>query len=691
MGIIRNGCRKMIYPQKIKFGLVIPFLSVSVMASAQSLSSMMPIDVSSIGKDTIEVFFQKGVSLYNAEKYYDAMMVFQKIRAIPVQQNHFLTASELMLIKTQFRLGEIDQCVELGKEFKSSYPNSKYLDDVQYTIGEVLLSQEKYGEALSAFLDALKNTDDETLVRKAKQTIDPIIDLFITTDDLKNMRDEATDTFQMSFLTLKLADKYHAEGKTKTALQEMRSLNNLSGNAILVEQYRETEAYLKTRPSEQYYIGVILPLSGPSSGVGNMILNGIRYAVHQYRQTYGNKLSAIVLDNRGEMVQSIKHAEYLSKNPRVLAIIGPVSSENAIAVAIIANQNKIPMITPTATSSNLTSMGPYVFQTNIDFENMGRFLGKYSTSVSHVRNVATLSPADEFGKEITDAFCKSIDESGGKVLTQQWYNGEPADLKIQLTNIRRCGTELLKDQLSDKIHQMEEQLLHLTNTEGDWHTDITYINKYGNLYQFFTPDSIYYLTPKDALIYVGLMDPQDFNIPQLDSIQYTIRSIDVILLPSHVEDINLIVPQMTYYNIDSKFFGSGNWYNLDFFKNNRAFADHLNFISDYYIDMESKSYKVFVNQYSKLIGTAPSRFDLYGYDTMQALFSAMKNTDLCRENIKNNLIKMPTYYGLSRNISFKGNRPRVNSCAFILRFENNMIRPVAIVENGNITPVKKLN
>jgi len=50
---------------------------------------------------------------------------------------------------------------------------------------------------------------------------------------------------------------------------------------------------------------------------------------------------------------------------------------------------------------------------------------------------------------------------------------------------------------------------------------------------------------------------------------------------------------------------------------------------------------------------------------------------------------MPTYHGICRNISFKGNRSRVNSCAFILSFDNGLIRPVAIIENGVLVSVKK--
>ncbi|MFA4839442.1 MAG: ABC transporter substrate-binding protein [Candidatus Neomarinimicrobiota bacterium] len=639
--------------------------------------------------DTTGNLFQKGVSFYNTEKYFDALAVFQKISAIPASHNRFQSATQMMLIKTHFRLGEADLCIALGKDFENRFPNSKYLDDVRFTLAEIDLSREKTGDAIVKFLEVLKTSDDPALIAKTKQTIDPALDMLVSTEELKTLRDRTADDFQKAFLTLKLAEKYYADGESKYARQEMDSLPEISGNAILAQQLQETERYLKSRPNDQYYIGVVLPLSGSRAEVGTQILKGVRFALNQFRQTNGKKISAIVLDNRSDMAQSIRQAQFLAKNPRVLAIFGPVSSENAIAMSIVANQNRIPMITPTATASRLTSMGSYVFQANLDFENMGRFLGKYAWEVTRVQNVATLSPADEFGKEITDAFCKSIDESGGKILTQQWYSGDPDILKSQMLSIRQIGKEIMRDRLADRIRSMEPQLLHLTRAQGGWRTDITLISKRGDLYQFFTPDTIYYLTSKEALVSTGLMASSEFDIPDRDSIQYPIDVIDGILLPSQPGDVKLIVPQIDYYNVNSQFFGSGNWYDQNFLKSNREFAARLKFISDYYLDVESKTYKTFVAQYTKLIGSAPSRFDLYGYDTMTALLGGMKGNDLSRESVKTYLAHMPVYTGISRKISFQGNRPRVNSCAFILGFENDVVRPVVFIENGNIVPVKK--
>jgi len=633
--------------------------------------------------------FQKGVDLYNMERYWDALNVFTKVNSIPQSENHFISSSVLMLMRTYLRLGDIERSILLGHEFESLYKESKYLDDVQYTMGEVLFRQGQYTDALLYFLSVMKTTDDERLWRLSKETLETIIDLFLTVEEVENLKEKIDNNFDKVVLSLNLAEKYHSKGDYKLANKELRSVRGLVKDSSLEDEYVKIKYQIKSRPIRKVYIGLVLPLSGPMSGVGEKILNGVRYALHQFRLNSDIDVSAIVLDNRGEVIQSIKQVEYLSKNPEVVAIFGPVSSKNAVPMAALANQYKIAMITPTATNSKLNSLGSYVFQANVDFENLGRFLGMYSASVPGVKTVASLSPADEYGKEMTDSFCEAIDELGGRIVSQQWYMGEPEELRFQLKNIRQAGLELMRNQLAEKVRLRLADLRQLASSDTAWWSDSLYLSVSERDCQLYAKDTVYVLSHRQALIFAGLMDSLEFEIPIKDSLEFMITSIDGLLLPSHTSDLNMIVPQLEYYNLKTMMFGSGNWDDLPFLKKNQRFLNGLKFVSDYYIDFESIQYKNFKSYYARLIGYEPSRFDLYGYDTMKAVLSVFKAGEVTRKEIRKNLSLMPVYHGICRNISFKGNRPRINSCAFILSFDNGLIRPVAIVENGDLVSVPK--
>lgn len=639
--------------------------------------------------DSLRIRFQEGVELYNAERYWDALNVFEDINAVPASENHLLSASGLMLMKTYLRLGDLDRALQLGREFVLIHQNSAYSDDAEYVLGEAYLYLGAYEEAVFHYLNVMKVTEEERLRYLSKQTAETIIDLFIDAEQLEGMRDGAREDFHQIFLTLKLAEKLHTDGEDRQAQRELRSVRNLIKGYYFNREYVVTTERLKDRAREKIYIGILLPLSGPYAAVGKSLLNGVRYALHQFRMNYDKEIAGIVMDNRGEIVESIKKIEYLCNNPKIRAIFGPVQSENAIAVAAVANQCHIPMITPTANSSELSSLGPYVFQANVDFENLGRFLGLYGTNITDVKTVATISPADEFGKEMTDSFCRAIDEAGGRIVSQQWYRENPEDLKFQFSNVREAGLDLEQRRLNQRIEKAQERLFQYTVSDSLWFQDSIMVSLEGDRYRILQHDTVLTVGLKRALILTGLMDSTEFRVPKQDSIEYSIGSIDAILIPAYASDLKVLIPQLEYYNIRAQVFGSANWNDLQLLKDHPAVARRLVFITDYYIDTESSFYTHFERFYSRLLGEAPNRFDLYGYDTMRALLTAFDNTELSREEIRKRLAHMPTYHGICRNISFRGNRPRINSCAFIMKVRGDQIEPIAAVENGDIIEYEK--
>ncbi|HCL00372.1 MAG TPA: hypothetical protein DHW42_09765 [Candidatus Marinimicrobia bacterium] len=634
--------------------------------------------------DSLRILFDEGVQCYNDEHYWDALKIFEQLNAIPMPENHLLSASGLMLLKTCLRLGDPDRAIQLGPEFILIHKASKYLDDVKYALGEAYLISGSYNDAIYQYLEVMRISDEERLRYLSKQTVETIIDLFISSEELMVFRENSQEDFHRLFLSLKLAEKYHAEGDNKQAEKELRSGRDIIKDPYFNREYIITLEKLRKRARENIYIGIILPLSGPMANIGLDLLNGMRYALNQFRANYDKEIAAIVMDNRGEVVESIRKAEYLCNNPKVKAIIGPVSSENTIAVAAVANQRKVPIITPTATNSEISSLGPFVFQANVDYDNLGQFLGKYCTDVSKVNTIATLSPADKFGKEMTDAFCRSVDNAGGRIVSQQWYRGEPEELKRQFSVIRESGLLIAREMLDQKIAKNKERLLQYAASDSLWQTDSIFVDIYADKYRIFTADSEYVVDLNEALILTKLMDFTEFLIPKKDSLEFRINSIDGLLVPAYASDLKMLIPQLEYYNLDAKIYGSGNWNEPTLLKKHPKIARNLTFISDFYIDEDSRFYKNFERYYSRLIGSKPNRFDLYGYDTMRALLSVFDEGDCGRETIREKLAQMPTYNGICRNISFRGNRPRVNSCAFILTMTGGKIKPVAATENGDI-------
>ncbi len=641
--------------------------------------------------DSQKVTFMEGVNLFNAQKYYDALKVFEELKSIPAYRNRFLTASEMMITKTYLRLGNFEKTIYMGYEFETRYKNSSYLDDVQYTIGEAYMSEGRYSDALLYYMNVMKQTPDAELMEKCRQSLDIVVDIFMTVKDLEALKRSLSNVKFFDFLlSLKIIEKNHQNGNIDRLEHNLSRLKRNIDQPFFQEEFNRTIEKIKNRSGGHNYIGVILPLTGDQNyaGIGKEILQGVRASVLRYNQNADKKISAIVMDNKGEMVASVKHAKYLAKNPRVLAIFGPVKSENVVAVATFVNEEEIPMISPTATASDITQLGDWFFQANVNLKNLGEYLGKYCTTVNNLSSVATIAPLGEYGEKLTDSFSESVDINGGRIVSQQWYSGTPEQLKIQMMNIREAGVDIAKLKLENKIETLRDSLRYLSLQPGSrWNRDNRFLNVTDSVCQLYEHGVVREMSVREMLRYTGMMTRDDFQIPRPDSLDHKIRSIDGFFIPASTSDLKYIVPALKYYNFYANIYGTRNLVNAELLANNRSAARGFYFISDYYIDESSQRYKQLADDYTRITGEKPKRFGVYGFDTMEVLLLAYYNSDITREDVRIKLADMPVYYGLGRNISFTGNQPSSNSCAYIITYRRGRQIPVARVEEGEIIPL----
>lgn len=136
-------------------------------------------------------------------------------------------------------------------------------------------------------------------------------------------------------------------------------------------------------------IGVILPLTGPASEIGNNILDGITIASEYYDSTSSKKIKLIVEDSKLDAKQAISSANKLVTIDKVDAIIGLASSTEALAVAPICEKNKVVMISSTASTPLLSDAGDYIFRIYPSDVYDSKVLADYAKEIK--KNINTVS------------------------------------------------------------------------------------------------------------------------------------------------------------------------------------------------------------------------------------------------------------------------------------------------------------
>src|SRR6478735_290925 len=104
-------------------------------------------------------------------------------------------------------------------------------------------------------------------------------------------------------------------------------------------------------------VGVYGDLTGQTSSFGQSTKNGIQLAVDEINAAggvNGKKIELVIEDDQGRPEQAKTVVQKLISQDKVQAVLGEVASTNSLAAAPVAQEAKIPMISPSSTNPKVT-------------------------------------------------------------------------------------------------------------------------------------------------------------------------------------------------------------------------------------------------------------------------------------------------------------------------------------------------
>jgi len=107
--------------------------------------------------------------------------------------------------------------------------------------------------------------------------------------------------------------------------------------------------------AKEINMGVILPMSGALAGYGQVAYEGVELAnTLQPKLKNGDTLKLVLVDTKGDKVESANAATRLITSDKVVGIIGEMISTNTAQIISIAEKKQVPVIAPAATNDKLT-------------------------------------------------------------------------------------------------------------------------------------------------------------------------------------------------------------------------------------------------------------------------------------------------------------------------------------------------
>ncbi len=191
-------------------------------------------------------------------------------------------------------------------------------------------------------------------------------------------------------------------------------------------------------------IGGLFAVTGPASFLGEPERNTAQMVVDQINAAggiKGQKIELTVMDTQGDATKAVQAATRLIKEG-VVAIIGPSTTGDSMAVIPLVERAKVPLISCAAGAKITEPVKPWVFKTaQNDYLAVSKI---YEHMVKNKRTrVAILTVSDSFGSSGREQLKALAKRYGITIVADDTYGPKDTDMTPQLTKIRGLNAQAL--------------------------------------------------------------------------------------------------------------------------------------------------------------------------------------------------------------------------------------------------------
>ncbi len=158
-----------------------------------------------------------------------------------------------------------------------------------------------------------------------------------------------------------------------------------------------------------------------------------------------HRVSVVIRDIGDQADIATSQARDLLNRDSVVALVGPQFSRDAIPVASLAQQARVPMISPMSTHPSTTLGKSYVFRIAFMDDVQGKALGIFARESLRAKRAALLyDVASDYSRNLTEVFRAEFTARGGVVVNDEQFTSDQAsDFTAPLKRIRAAHPDLI--------------------------------------------------------------------------------------------------------------------------------------------------------------------------------------------------------------------------------------------------------
>lgn len=191
---------------------------------------------------------------------------------------------------------------------------------------------------------------------------------------------------------------------------------------------------------DEIKVGEYASLTGGNATFGISSHNGTEMAIAEINAAggvLGKKLKLITEDTQSKAGEASTGVRKLIAQDKVIAVLGEVASSRSLEAAPIAQEAKIPLISPASTNPKVTEVGDYIFRICFIDPFQGTVMAKFTLDSLKVRKVALLTDVkQDYSVGLAQFYKEYFTKNGGTLVEESSYNSGDKDFRAQLSAIK---------------------------------------------------------------------------------------------------------------------------------------------------------------------------------------------------------------------------------------------------------------
>ncbi len=200
-----------------------------------------------------------------------------------------------------------------------------------------------------------------------------------------------------------------------------------------------------SKESDTLKVGAVLSVTGPASFLGEPEKNTLlmlQDEINAAGGVDGRKLEVIIYDDETDVNKCVMAAKKLIEKDKVVAVFGPSTSGNTLAIAKFFGPARIPLISCAAAEKIVKPVDPWVFNTpSLDRHAAGKIIA--DAKKKGYAKLAILTVSDGFGQAGRAVLQELIPAQGLTLVADEVYGPKDTDMSAQLTKIKGVGPDAI--------------------------------------------------------------------------------------------------------------------------------------------------------------------------------------------------------------------------------------------------------